>query len=148
MVFNPVDYKVQDVKVIHAGTYVGNLVEGQRLKIKEADLEDIKGGMFATVNASGELEICDGDTKTPVGMFYGDGVKEPKRLTILIRGGLFMVKNFDDTVALNTFAPGTKLVVNSAGKLTPQGMSTNDVVAVVIQQPADAEDFLGIKLLV
>lgn len=147
MIFNPVDFKHQDVKVIHAGTYVGNLVEGQRLKIKESDLADIKGGMFAAINASGELEICDGDTQTPIGMFYGDG-QRPKGLTILIRGGLFMVKNFDDGVALNTFAPGTKLVVNSDGKLTPQGMSTNDVVAVVIKTPADAEDFLGIKLLV
>lgn len=142
--FNPVDFKIQDVLVVHSGTYVGELFSGESVSINETDLPNVKGGMFASINTNGELTICDGDTETPIGMFFGDGSR-PKEVSVLIRGGVYAVKNWDTTDIAN-LDPGTKLIVDTNGKLKSQGVSTNDWVATCLRAPASVDDYLAIKL--
>lgn len=146
MSFNPVDTKIQDVIVVHAGLYLGATNSSSGLKINATDLPNIKGGMFAAMNSSGELELCDGDTQVPVAMFYGDGSR-PKSLTALMRGGVYGVKNWTTSDIAN-FTAGAELIVTTTGKLLSKGVSTNHVVAIVLHPPASASDYVYIKLLV
>jgi hypothetical protein len=147
--YNPVDYKIEDVIVVHAGTYVGAVLGGKALKINETDLPAIKGGMVAFFSADNEFGISNGSaTEHPVGIFYGDGSR-PRDLSVLMRGGLYeILNNWDTSVALNTYVVGTQLIANANGKLTPKGASTNPTVAIITKAPASVTDSLGIKLVV
>lgn len=144
MAYNPVDVRRQDVKVVHAGTYVGQLIEGARLTLNATDLPNIHGGMFAAINANGELNLCNGSTETPVGMFYGDG-SNPRDVTIIIRGGIYGVKNWLASDIANLVA-GAKLTVHTTGQLKALGAGTTMHVATCLQAPADTADYLWIKL--
>lgn len=149
MPYNPVDYLVQDLLVIHAGTYLGTVTGGNSIGLKTADLAKIKGGVVATLTAANEFGVSDGTAALyPFGLFIGDATKSPNEVSVVFRGGLYETYQWDKTETLSGLAVNTVLTANADGLLEPLGMQSKIAVGIVTKKPETTTDTLGIKLLV
>lgn len=147
MVFNPVDTKIEDLKVIHSGTYMGSMSDGNGFTIKAADLATIKGGRVAAITAANEVGFSDGTVDLyPIGLFIGDGSRE-NEISVMFRGGIYETTQWKaaDIAALTV---GSQLACDAGGLLEAMGEQTDKVlVGIVTKKPATTSDTLGLKLV-
>ena len=147
MPFNPVDTKVQDLIVIHSGTYLGGTSAGNSITVKAADLASVKGGLVACMTAANEVGLSDGTvTKYPIGLFIGDGANE-NDISVVFRGGIYETTQWKaaDIAAL---VVGSQVAAGTGGKMEAMASQTDKVlIGIVTKKPATTSDTLGIKLV-
>lgn len=148
MVYNPLDYKAQDLTIIHAGTYAGQVTAGGTIALNATDLAagKIKGGVVAYQTAANEFGVSNGtEAKYPFGIFIGDGTKSAHDVTVMFRGGTYETLNWlaADIASLTVNA---KLGCNADGLLQVYTGDDAVVVGIVTKQPASTTDTLGFKL--
>lgn len=148
MGYNPVDERIQDLLVIHAGTYLGGVTSSSGITLNSSEAASIKGGMVAYQSAANEFGISDGTTsKAPFGLFIGDGSRA-NDVSVVFRGGLYETYQWDKTQTLSDFTFGTALTCTSGGLLEPLGVQSKVTVGICTKVPASTSDSLGIKLLI
>ena len=148
MAYNPVDTKIEDLIVIHPGTYLGLATSGAKISLKSADVANIKGGKVAMMTAANEFGLCNAST-APFGLFFGDGSR-PNEVSVVFRGGIYETKNYDTTVSpLSNYALNAALVSNASGVLTLRSSEAlNLIVGYVTKTPTASTETLGIRLAV